>query len=500
MDAIHTYTIHNISSRARRADLGGPHRSHSRTPHQLPSGTACLSGTRPARTEHPRRSLPALPGSPRRRRGRIRALVILLAVACSDTGDAPSGETSAGQSPTPNTLTEAERAAGWRLLFDGQTTTGWRGYNMEAFPDTGWAVVNGAMVVGATATDPDVPIGGDIVTTESFTDFDLRFEFMLSEVSNSGVFYRVIEEEGAAIWHNAPEYQVLDDPAYVEMGTMDMNTHLTGDNYDLHASGDKILYGPGGWNEGRIRVLGNIVEHWLNGMKTVEYTLGSPEWEELVAASKFAPYPRYGTAASGPVGLQDHGRKVWYRSIRVLPLEPVSIFNGEDLEGWRVHGTERWYVEDGKLVCESGPDAEYGYLTTERTWRDFDLWVDFRQEADGNSGVFFRSSVEGTTVSGWQAEVAPPGMATGGIYESYGRGWLAQPDPELDGALRMGDWNTMRVRAVGGRVRTWLNGTLMVDLEDAEIGAAEGSIALQIHDGGGIRVRWRNIRVADLGG
>ena len=156
--------------------------------------------------------------------------------------------------------------------------------------------------------------------------------------------------------------------------------------------------------------------------------------------------------------------------------------------------------ENGELVCESGPDAEYGYLTTEQVFRDFDLTVDFRQEADGNSGVFFRSSVEGTVVSGWQAEVAPPGLFTGGVYESYGRGWLVQPDPALDAALMMGDWNTLRVRAVGDRVTTWLNGTRMVDFEDVQIGEAEGSIALQIHDGGGIKVRWRNLQIVDLGG
>ena len=422
---------------------------------------------------------------------------LALFAACSgpEAQPAPADPTT----PPPNTLTDAERAAGWRLLFDGETTAGWRGYNLDAFPDTGWAVVDGALVVGATATDPDVPIGGDIVTTESFTDFDLRFEFMLSEVANSGVLYRVIEEPGAAIWHNAPEYQVLDDTAYIEMGTMDMNTHLTGDNYDLHAAGEKTLHGPGQWNTARIRVANNHVEHWLNGTKTVEYVLGSPEWEALVAASKFAPFPQYGRAASGPIGLQDHGRNVFYRSIRILPLEPVSLFNGTDLDGWQVHGTERWYVDSGELVCESGPDAAYGYLTTDRTFHDFDLTVDFKQEADGNSGVFFRSSVEGTTVSGWQAEVAPPGLFTGGIYESYGRGWLIQPDPALDAALRMGDWNTMRVRAVGDRVTTWLNGTRMVDLVDEGVGAGTGSIALQIHDGGGIKVRWRNIEVVDLG-
>jgi hypothetical protein len=176
----------------------------------------------------------------------------------------------------------------------------------------------------------------------------------------------------------------------------------------------------------------------------------------------------------------------------------VSIFNGRDLEGWRVHGTERWYVEDGELVCESGPDKQYGYLATEKAYKDFDLTLEFRQGADGNSGVFFRSSIEGTRITGWQVEVAPPGLYTGGIYESYGRGWLIQPDPDRDAALRMGEWNTMRVRVVGDRVTTWLNGVQMIDLVDAKIGGATGSIALQIHDGGGIRVRWRNIRVEEL--
>ena len=163
-----------------------------------------------------------------------------------------------------------------------------------------------------------------------------------------------------------------------------------------------------------------------------------------------------------------------------------------------MHGTERWYVDAGELVCESGPDAEYGYLATERTYKNFDLTLEFKQEADGNSGVFFRSSLEGTRITGWQAEVAPPGLWTGGIYESYGRGWLIKPDASKDGALRMGEWNAMRIRAVGDRVTTWLNGVEMIDLEDEKIGRAEGAIALQIHSGGGIRVRWRNLAVTEI--
>ena len=182
----------------------------------------------------------------------------------------------------------------------------------------------------------------------------------------------------------------------------------------------------------------------------------------------------------------------------LLKSQSVSLFNGKDLSGWEIYGTEKWYVEDGLLICESGPDAEYGYLATNNTYKDFELTLEFKQHADGNSGVFFRSSIEGTKITGWQAEVAPPGHNTGGIYESYGRGWLIKPDPEKDKALKMGEWNTMKIKAVGDKVTTWLNGQMMVEIEDAKIGEAEGSIALQIHSGGGIKVLWRNINIEEL--
>ena len=174
------------------------------------------------------------------------------------------------------------------------------------------------------------------------------------------------------------------------------------------------------------------------------------------------------------------------------------IFNGKNLDGWITHGTEKWYVEDGLLVCESGPDAAYGYLSTEKFYDDFELELQFKQEANGNSGVFFRSTLEGTKISGWQVEVAPPGDNTGGIYESYGRGWLIKPDPALDGTLKMGEWNTLRVRAVGPRVTTWLNDQEMIQIEDEKIGQGKGAIALQIHDGGGIKVKWRDIKIRSL--
>jgi hypothetical protein len=182
----------------------------------------------------------------------------------------------------------------------------------------------------------------------------------------------------------------------------------------------------------------------------------------------------------------------------VAPPKKQSLFNGKDLTGWKIYGTEKWYVEDGLLVCESGPDKGYGYLATDKFYKDFDLTVEFLQEANGNSGVFFRSTIEGTKISGWQCEVAPPGHDTGGIYESYGRGWLKQIEDEKENILKPGKWNKLRIKVVGDRVQTWLNGQPMVDFSDEKIGKGNGSIALQIHDGGGIKVRWRKMFITEL--
>ncbi|MCK5774684.1 MAG: DUF1080 domain-containing protein, partial [Bacteroidales bacterium] len=139
-----------------------------------------------------------------------------------------------------------------------------------------------------------------------------------------------------------------------------------------------------------------------------------------------------------------------------------------------------------------------GYLTTDKKYTDFILRLKFKQEADGNSGVFFRSSIEGTKIAGWQVEVAPKNNDTGGIYESYGRGWLHKIPEEKEDILKEGQWNDMVIKVQGDRVLVWLNGSLMTDLSDAKIGAANGVIALQIHDGGGIKVRWKDLFIKEL--
>lgn len=175
-----------------------------------------------------------------------------------------------------------------------------------------------------------------------------------------------------------------------------------------------------------------------------------------------------------------------------------KLFNGKDLTGWKVHGTEKWYVDNGNLICESGPDKQYGYLSTDKHYKNFILEYDFKLEANGNSGVFIRSDIDGTKISGWQVEVAPPGNGTGGIYESYGRGWLIKPSAENEKVLSPDGWNKGRIQIINDEITTWLNGKQMVYLKDSKLGEGKGFIALQIHSGGGIKVRWKNIRIKEL--
>ncbi|NRB63001.1 MAG: DUF1080 domain-containing protein [Saprospiraceae bacterium] len=389
----------------------------------------------------------------------------------------------------------------WIILFDGTNTDAWRGYNRETFPNLGWYIDDeGSLCVEKTGTEEE-GFGGDIITKEAFENYEFEMEFMVSDTGNSGILYRVTEHSDSMIWHNAPEFQILDDAVYRTMlGDSMMFNKYTAALYDMIPAPEDYSNPVGEWNSAKIVVNNNRVEHWLNDHKVVDYTIGSAEWETLYQKSKFGGYPQFSRATVGHIGLQDHGHLIKFRNMRIKPLPTsfTSIFNEEDLDGWEVYGTETWKAENGEIVCESGPDAQYGYLATEQEYQDFELTLQFLQEADGNSGVFFRSQIEGTKIAGWQAEVAPPGRHTGGVYESYGRGWLIQPDSTLNDVLKMGDWNDMRIYVHGDRVITWLNGVEMVNFQDEKIGEATGKIALQIHDGGGIRVRWKNLMIRSL--
>jgi hypothetical protein len=206
-----------------------------------------------------------------------------------------------------NLLTSDEQRQGWRLLFDGRTTRGWRGFRQKRAP-AGWQVVDGALTRVGQA--------GDIITDQEFGDFELALEWKISEGGNSGIMYRVVDA-GEATYQSGPEMQVLDDAKHP-----DGRARLTaaGAAYGLYPAPAGVVKPAGEWNQVRIVVQGAHVEHWLNGQKVVEYELWSRDWKTKVANSKFAHWPGYGLAKQGHIALQDHGDWVAYRNIRIRVL------------------------------------------------------------------------------------------------------------------------------------------------------------------------------------
>jgi len=206
-----------------------------------------------------------------------------------------------------NTLTPAEEKDGWRLLFDGKDLAGWRGFKTNQ-PPPGWRVSDGALMRGDG--------GGDLMTVEEFGDFELRLEWRVAKNGNSGIMFRVTAE-GKSTYETGPEFQVLDNAGHAD--GKDPKTSA-GSNYALHAPVRDVTRPIGEWNDARILVRDAHVEHWMNGVKLLEYELWSPDWESRVKASKFATMPGYGRARRGHIALQDHGDQVSYRNIRIKTL------------------------------------------------------------------------------------------------------------------------------------------------------------------------------------
>ena len=177
----------------------------------------------------------------------------------------------------------------------------------------------------------------------------------------------------------------------------------------------------------------------------------------------------------------------------------LALFNGKDLSGWKKNGDEKWIVEKGTILCESTAN-KYGYLTTDKTYRDFDLRLKFKGEAAGNSGLFFHARItgidpeHGPDIEGMQVEVDPGvGKHTGGLYESGGRGWVAMPKAEGEAALKAGEWNDLETSVRGNHIVVRLNGVQVTDYNDASAKFTDGVIGLQIHTGGGVKMRWKDI-------
>jgi len=222
-----------------------------------------------------------------------------------------------------NILTDQEKAEGWQLLFDGLSTKGWRGFKKEKFPDTGWRVEDGMLMVEYSGKGEEGS-GGDIITEDQYGNFELKLDWKISPGGNSGIMFHVTESEKYEdSWNTAPEVQILDDFGYEKLngGYVINIKQMTGANYDMHAPSFYYAKPAGEWNQFCVKVQGSHVEHWLNDRKIVEYELWSPEWKELVKKSKFSVYADYGLAESGHIALQDHGHTVWFRNIKIKSLK-----------------------------------------------------------------------------------------------------------------------------------------------------------------------------------
>jgi len=220
---------------------------------------------------------------------------------------------------TKNNLTYQEKNDGWQMLWDGKTTNGWRGAKLDEFPSQGWSIENGELIVAETG-GAESTAGGDIVTTENYSDFELQVDFKLTPGANSGIKYYVDTElnkgPGSSI---GLEYQILDDELHpdAKLGAQEGSRTVVS-LYDLiQADPNKPINPVGDWNTAYIKSIGNHVEHWLNGVKVLEYERGSEEFLKLVLESKYAIWPNFGLLDEGQILLQDHGDKVWFRNIKV---------------------------------------------------------------------------------------------------------------------------------------------------------------------------------------
>lgn len=220
--------------------------------------------------------------------------------------------------PMDNSLTAKEKEEGWELLFDGETTNGWRNFKSEDIGPA-WKVEDGTLYLDdSNKEDWQTNGGGDIITEQSYSDYELVLDWKISEGGNSGIIYHVQEDDAYDyVWHTGLEMQILDDERHAD-GKIEK--HRAGDLYDLIETEGDALNPVGEWNTIRIVSNDGKIEQWVNGQKVVSTDMKSDEWKEMVANSKFAEMPGFGKYTSGHIALQDHGNKVWFRNIKIRAL------------------------------------------------------------------------------------------------------------------------------------------------------------------------------------
>ena len=401
----------------------------------------------------------------------------------------------------PNTLTAAEAEFGWELLFDGKSTEHWRGFKSESFPAKGWTIDGDALKVVAGGG------GGDIITQKQYRDFEFAFDFKVSPGANSGVMFHVSEEQGTP-WLTGPEYQILDDGDGGGQGV-----HDAGALYAMIAPAGKTPRPAGAWNQGRIVLVGNHLEHWLNGVRVVSTEMHDAHWKELVANSKFGGMPPFGLEKTGHLDLQDHGFDVWFRNLKIRNLDPdpaaeTALFNGKDLSGWTYHLNDGgkpedvWSVTDeGVLECKGRP---IGYLRTEGDYENYTLRLQWRfnpvTKQAGNSGVLLRMigedmvwprSIEAQLQSGaagdfWNIEKYPMQVVA---ERTNGRNTVRTATNENP----IGEWNQYEITVWHGHCVLRVNGEVL----NQAWGCLEipGKICLQSE---GAEIHFRDIQLMPL--
>jgi len=402
----------------------------------------------------------------------------------------------------PNALSDAEREAGWESLFDGEQATHWRAFRGDALPAQGWEVAGGALhkIAGAG--------GGDLVTRAAYKDFEFAFEWKVAPGANSGIMYRVSEEKDST-WLTGPEYQILDDAGH---GDGRNPKTAAASLYALIAAEPKTLKALGEWNSGRILLVGDHLEHWLNGVKVVACELHGDLWKELVAGSKFKDMEGFGDEPAGRIALQDHGDDVWYRALRIRDLTLhekvlVPLFDGKSLAGWTHHLNDGGKPEDvwsvtaaGELVCKGLP---IGYLRTEKDYANFVLRLSWRfdpSKPPGNSGVLLRmvgedkvwpKSIEAQLMSGqagdfWNIDEFPMKVVA---ERTRGRNTQRTATNEKP----LGEWNQYEITVWKGHVVLRVNGRILNQAWDCE--EVPGKICLQSE---GAEIHFRDVALMPL--
>ncbi|MFW5819669.1 MAG: 3-keto-disaccharide hydrolase [Bacteroidota bacterium] len=240
-----------------------------------------------------------------------------VSISCKQQAEDKAKTTEAQEEISQEASAEEE---GWIVMFNGESTDGWRNYNKETFPEQGWVIEDQALRCIGSGQGEAGGKGGDIIYDQKFKDFHLKLEWKISKGGNSGIFYLARELEGEPIWKSAPEMQILDNERHIDANMGENGNRKAGSLYDLIPAEPQNTKPAGEWNSVEIMVYQGTVIHKQNGEVVVEYHLGTPDWEEMVANSKFADFPEFGKYVEGYIGLQDHGNDVWFRDIMIKDL------------------------------------------------------------------------------------------------------------------------------------------------------------------------------------